>query len=71
MGKMEKRSWKAMFFNFAWTCEKFAQTCEPGGILAATQMREVKTDFAWPCKNFAQSCEMLQENENGADEFST
>ena len=26
--EMTKRSWKTMFFNFAWTCEKFAQSCE-------------------------------------------
>ena len=28
MEEMAKRSWKTMFFNFAWTCEKFAQSCE-------------------------------------------
>ena len=36
----------------------------PEGNLAATQRGKVKT-------NFAQSCEMLQEDKNGADEFST
>ena len=28
MEEMAKRSWKTMFFNFAWPCEKFAQSCE-------------------------------------------
>ena len=28
MGEMAKRSWKTMFFHFAWTCGKFAQSCE-------------------------------------------
>ena len=28
MEEMAKRSWKTMFFNFAWTCGKFAQSCE-------------------------------------------
>ena len=28
MWEMTKISWKTMFFHFAWTCGKFAQSCE-------------------------------------------
>ena len=26
--KWQKKSWKTVFFHFAWTCGKFAQSCE-------------------------------------------
>ena len=28
MEEMTKRSWKIMYFHFAWSCENFAQSCE-------------------------------------------
>ena len=75
MGEIAKSSWKkkTCFFNFAWPCEIFAQSCEMkrNGLWLQHTKGKVKTDFAWPYEIFAQSCEMLQEDKISVDAFST
>ena len=43
-GRNDKKKLKNHVFNFAWTCEKFAQTCEMDqeGILATTKWEKWK-----------------------------
>ena len=68
-----KKELKTHVFQFCMNMRKIRTIVRNGldGNLAAAQRGKVKTDFASPCENPTQSCEMLQEGENGADEFST
>ena len=64
---------KTMFFNFAWTCEKFAQTCEmnQGGFWLQLKGRSEnwfrmtmrnalrRQNWCWCILHFAQSCELV------------
>ena len=61
-----KKKLKNHAFQFRMNMQKICTNVRNGrgGILAAAQRGEVKTDFA-------QSCEMLQKDKNGVDELST